>query len=160
MLTLSNTLHSGSALFLVASHTLCGEGIDCESDLLVLELDVHGKPAFAIGEAKRRDVVVEGRDDSYLEAVAERIVESGVDCYLVFATTGEWTDDELALFRDYRDRHRSPEGYPLRPAPILLAGRELAHYEIYHETRELLEGPHVMSFADLASNSAKLYLDT
>lgn len=159
MLTLSNTLHSASALFLLASHTLRGSGIDCETDLLVLELDMHGKPAIAIGEVKGRDVIVEERDVSNLEAVSECIVESGVDCYLIFSTTGQWTDDELTLFREYRDRHRSPEGYPLRPAPILLAGRELAHYEIYHETRELLECPHVMSFADLASNSARLYLD-
>lgn len=159
MLTLSNTLHSASALFLLASHALRGAGINCESDLLVLELDMHGKPAIAIAEVKGRDVTVEARDVSNLEAASERIRESGVDCYLLFATTGQWTEGELTLFREYRDRHRSPEGYPLRPSPILFADRELAHYEIYHETRELLEHPDVLSLDDLATNSAKLYLD-
>jgi hypothetical protein len=159
MLTLSNTLHSGSVLFLLASHALRGARVNCESDLLVLELDMHGKPAIAIAEVKGRDVTVEERDLSNLEAASERIRESGVDCYLLFATTGAWTDPELTLFREYRDRHLSPEGSALRPAPILFAGRELAHYEIYHETRELLADPHVMSLADLATNSAKLYLD-
>jgi DNA-directed RNA polymerase subunit RPC12/RpoP len=158
MLRLENTLGDGRALFTLPSQRLSGDGINCESDLIALELDQRGRPAIVLAEVKsnRR---VERRDVENLEAAATRIRESGLNCYLLFAKTGDFTVGEIRLLRELRQRHRTPEGFDLEPPPIVLAERELARYDVFHQTRDQLPERFVLNLESLARNTAHLYLE-
>jgi hypothetical protein len=158
MLRLENTVDHGQALFVLPSHTLRGDGIDCESDLLALELDQHGEPALVLAEVKSKRRIGR-RDLENLEAAAAQVRDSGISCYLLFAKAGEFSQQELALFRGYREAHRGAHGVDLVPPPILLAERELAHYEVHQATHDLVPEPYVLSLASLARNTAFLYLE-
>ncbi|MCY4085406.1 MAG: hypothetical protein OXG37_00605 [Actinomycetia bacterium] len=167
MLRLENTFPLNQGLFLLPSHNLGANGIECESDLLVLELGNDGIPAVAVGEVKGEGEI-EPDDIRNLDSVADEVRSSGVECYLIFATTREsFTESEKKLFRDYRERISGQpalgadqlEGYS-RPAPILFTLRELRFYETYdEEARAEVPWPHPLGLRELAENSAKLYLD-
>ena len=167
MLRLENTISRSQDLFLLASHNLDVNGIECESDLLALALGNDGNPAVAVGEVKGEGKIEPG-DIRNLESVADEVRSSGVECYLIFATTRPgFTEGEKTLFRDYRERisgqwalDEDPlQGHP-RPAPILFTLRELGFYEIYdEEARAAVTRPYALGLRELAENSAKLHLD-
>jgi hypothetical protein len=166
MLRLENDLR-GRALFLVAGQTMAGDGVNCEADLIALEQRHDGEVAVALGECKGgpKKITQEGFDK--LVAAADKVRASGLECYLVFATTrDEFAEDELAIFRGYRERIRDDwsldegrQGWR-RPAPILFTARELQNFWAYEgPIREMLPEEHAMSLRQLAANSAFVYLD-
>jgi hypothetical protein len=152
---------------IVSSHDLRGDGIDCESDLLVLEQHHDGRLAVAVSECKDAGAIDQLDLDS-LASVAERLHASGVECYLIFTTLrDEFSEEEIGRFRVYRDAvadqwsHDTSnlESWP-RPAPILLTPRELGQWELYPAAdRDGLPHEHLIGLRELAANSAVRYLD-
>jgi hypothetical protein len=153
--------------FILSSHDLRGDGIDCETDLLVLEQHHDGRLAVAVSECKDSGEISQADLDN-LALVADHLHASGVECYLVFTTLrAELSADELDRFRAYRDRVAAQwshdaahlEGWH-RPAPILFTPRELAQWQIYpHDDREGLPHEYQLGLRELAANSAARYLD-
>lgn len=109
------------------SHDLSGDGLEtCETDFIAVAYgarpDQHTH--ILVGECKGRGRV-NADDVRKLSAVANRLKESGgIECDVVFSTTRDaFTEDELALFRQYHEN--SSEWDVLRRAPILLTANEL-----------------------------------
>jgi ribosomal protein S27E len=150
MLRLSISLDSGKAMFVLPSLDLTGTDLACETDVLAIEIDMHGKPSVIFGEVKSGGSEIDDNDISNLDRAAEYVRESGVSAYLVFAKLGSFSDDELARFRAYYDGGRKPV--------VLLAERELVHYEVLHDTRDSVETSYILSLADLAATTSGLYL--
>lgn len=153
--------------FIISSHDLRGGGIDCESDLLVLEQHHDGRLAVAVSECKDAGTI-DQRDVDNLAAVAERLHASGVECYLIFTTLrDEFTAEEIARFRAYRDaiagqwsRDASNLENWRRPAPILFTPPELRQWQLYPDAdRNGLPHQHVIGLRELAANSAARYID-
>jgi hypothetical protein len=153
--------------FIIPSHELAGDNIDCESDLLVLEQHHDGRVAVAVSECKAAGEI-DQRDIDNLAAVADRLHASGVECYLIFTTLrNAFTDAELTRFRDYRDRVAEQWSHDSsgleswrRPAPILLTPRELGQWQFYADDQlERLPHHHLLGLRELAANSETLYLD-
>jgi hypothetical protein len=108
------------------SHNLKGERIeDCESDFITLTYG--GRPEnhthVLVGECKGRGRIT-AEDVRKLSLLSDQIKASGIDCDIVFSTTrSAFTEDELALFRDY---YAASSDHPLlRRAPIILTAAEL-----------------------------------
>jgi hypothetical protein len=151
----------------IPSHELRGDGINCESDLLVLERHDDGRVAVAVSESKDR-MEIEQTDIDNLAAVAEKVRASGIECYLIFTTLRDsFTDDEIARFRSYRDSIAEQWSHDVaalegwhRPGPILFTARELGKFSAYDETeRARLPHQHQLGLRELAANSAALYLE-
>jgi hypothetical protein len=168
LLTMMRFAHDSSVVrFIVSSHDLRGDGIECESDLLLLEQHHDGRLAVAVAECKDAGEI-DQRDLDNLAAVADRLHASGVECYLVFATLrDQFTPEEIARFRAHRDAVAGQwsldtstlESWP-RPAPLLLTPRELGQWEFYPAAdRDGLPHEHVFGLRELAANSAARYLD-
>jgi hypothetical protein len=168
LLTVMRLAHDASVeRSIVSSHDLCGDGIDCESDLLVLEQHHDGRLAVAVSECKDAGAI-DQLDLDNLASVAERMHASGVECYLIFTTLrDEFSEEEIGRFRAYRDAvadrwsHDTSnlESWP-RPAPILLTPRELGQWELYSAAdRDGLPHEHLIGLRELAANSADRYLD-
>jgi hypothetical protein len=153
--------------FIISSHDLRGDGIDCESDLLVLEQHHDGRLAVAVSECKDAGEIDQSDLDN-LATVAERLYASGVECYLIFTTLrDEFTPAEFDRFRAYRDQladqwsHDTSEleGWR-RPAPVLFTPRELGQWQLYPAAdREGLPHQQLLGLRELAANSAARYLD-
>jgi hypothetical protein len=108
------------------SHELQGEGIeDCETDFVAVTYGARPEnhTHILVGECKGRGRIT-AEDVRKLKVVANQIKESGIDCDIVFSTTrNAFTEDELALFRDY---YAASSEHPfLRRAPIVLTAAEL-----------------------------------
>lgn len=153
--------------FIISSHDLRGDDLDCESDLLVLEQHHDGRVAVAVSECKDAGEI-DDRDLANLAGVAERLHASGVECYLIFTTLRDaWTPAELDRFRTYRAAVAAQsskdagvlESWP-RPAPILFTPRELGQWQLYPAgDRDGLPHEHLLGLRELAANSAARYLD-
>jgi hypothetical protein len=127
LLCLGDWAGSGDGFVLDTSYSLTGDDIDsCETDIVAIAYGARGETHthVLVGECKGQGHVT-ADDVRKLSAVSNRLRASGgVDCDVVFSTTrAAFTDDELALFRDYYER--SSEWEPLRRAPLLLTARQL-----------------------------------
>jgi hypothetical protein len=108
------------------SHDLKGEQIeDCESDFIALTYGARPEnhTHVLIGECKGRGRIT-AEDVRKLSLAAAQVRASGIDCDIVFSTTRQaFTEDELALFREY---HAASSDHPfLRRTPIVLTAAEL-----------------------------------
>jgi hypothetical protein len=153
--------------FVLSSHDLHGDGIRCESDLLVLEQQHDGRLSVAVSECKDAGEISQ-QDVENLAAVAACLHASGVECYLIFSTLRPtFSADELARFRAHRDQVAEQWSHDTahlewwrRPGPILFTPRELGQWQLYpHDDREELPHQHVLGLRELAANSAARYLD-
>jgi hypothetical protein len=128
LLFLREWIFGGEALLLDTSNELKGVGIeDCETDFVALTYGRRIRPHthLLLGECKGRGEVDQA-DAAKLMAARERLLESGIDCDLVFSTTRQsFTQDEMALFAELHEQ--SSEYSALRTAPILLTGDQLGH---------------------------------
>jgi hypothetical protein len=156
-----------SALFLAPSHTISGPGVECESDLLALSQGHRGEIALVIGECKGGEQEIEAADVANLTKIADHVRRSGIECYIVFATTrGRFTNTELTEFRAYRDRamqesslHDRMRGRP-RPAPILLAWSQLQSFNAFpYSVGDLLPEKYMSDLGDLAADTSFAHLD-
>jgi hypothetical protein len=158
---------SDAPRFTVTAHNLELGGVTCESDLLVLECGRGGVPAAAVAECKSFVDEIEEADIANLSGVANAMRASGVECYLVFATTRDhFKAAERVRFDDYTQSIAGEwalDGDPFqrmaRPAPILLTIRELGlnSLEFYAE-QPGIPHPYPRTLRDLAENSAAIYL--
>jgi hypothetical protein len=155
------------ALFLAPSQTLSGDGVDCESDFVAIHQRHDSEVVVALGECKGGDKKITQESVDKLRAAADKVRNSGLECYLVFATTRlTFDDDEIAILRDYRRSIEDEwslddrmQGWR-RPAPIVLTWRELRTYErSYRSFAADLPEQYAMSLRGLAANSAFIYLD-
>jgi len=125
--------------------------VQCESDLIVLELGRDGEPNLLIGECKTNKEI-DGEDVGKLLAVREAVVSSGMGCYLVFSkATEHFMPDEVARFRELHKKGITP---------ILFTERELEPYQAYLEDddADLLPNRYPSELRELAENSAYRYL--
>ena len=149
----------------IPSHELQGDGINCESDLLVLERHADGRIAVAIAECKNQ-MEIEQTDVDNLAVVADKVRASGIECYLIFTTLRDsFSTAELDRFRAYRDFAEQwstdtagLESWP-RQGPILFTARELGRVALYETERARLAHQHRLGLRELATNSTALYLD-
>ena len=168
LLTMMRLVHDATfERSIVSSHDLRGDGINCESDLLVLEQHHDGRLAVAVSECKDAGAI-DQLDLDNLALVAERLRASGVECYLIFTTLrDEFSEEEIGRFRVYRDAIADQWSHDTsnleswrRPAPILLTPRELGQWELYPAAdRDGLPHEHLIGLRELAANSAARYLD-
>jgi hypothetical protein len=168
LLTMMRLAHDTSVeRFIVSSHDLRGDGIDCESDLLVLEQHHDGRLAVAVSECKDAGTI-DQRDLDNLAAVAERLRASAVECYLIFTKLRDgFTTEEIARFRAYRDGIADQWSHDAsnleswrRPGPILFTPRELGQWQPYPAAdRNGLPHQHLIGLRELAANSAARYID-
>jgi hypothetical protein len=128
LLMLSEHSSIRGSLLLETNHDLTGAAIrDCESDLLAMvhgDRDEETKPHVLVGECKGRGAVSQDDVDK-LGTVVNALRESGLRADMLFATTrSEFTDGELALFKNYFESQQEPHPALRRP-PILLTAEDM-----------------------------------
>src|SRR5437870_5576857 len=78
---------------------LVGDGIDCETDLIVIENNKHAPPGIVLGESKGSNEITE-EDVTKLSAAGAKLEQSGLRSYLLFSTTRyTFRESEIARFR-------------------------------------------------------------
>ena len=127
----------------------------CETDFILLTRNHSGRVQLVIGECKSNADIPEAdlqKDLDNLMKVAGAFSASHISVYVLFSKTADFTDSELAQFRDaYKQYH-----YPL----ILLSRRELEPYEVYDWTeKELGERIRASELEGMASATTKIYLE-
>lgn len=165
MAQLANVSLSGPVYVLPARDLKLGE-LDCETDLLGLEVSQGGLATLAIGECKARGDIDQNDVDN-LRLVRSAIRASGIECVLVFAVLRDsFSDEELNMFRQFAEECESDRSlasphyqYAQAPGPILLTNRELeSNLGILGRRDESLPHPSPFSLQDLADNSHFRYL--
>lgn len=127
-------------------------GINCEIDLVVVDKkSFEDKVAVLIGECKTRDEISE-QDIQNMTKVKQVLDESGVETYLLFSKTSEFTKEELQRF------------YPLAAQdiyPIIFTATELEPYDpydYYHKNNIKLSHIYTHQFDEMGQNSFEIYL--
>lgn len=128
-----------------------GEGINCESDFVVIHSDYRGNVEIVLSECKTRDEISQGDIDN-LSAVAEKLSAVGLKVFLLFSKTAVFTQDEID--RCKRIKSRASGG------TILLSARELEPYFMYERaSKEFHVETHGVSFDDMADATRCIYLE-
>ncbi len=151
LLQLLRTHHAGATFLYACGTSLQSMGLDCEADLVAVERGREGETSILLGECKSYMETNDG-DVNNLTMAARLILDSGVNCYLLFAKTADaFSQAEIDRFRTL-----SQNGLSL----ILFTARELEPYSPYDETpeRETLPDRYPGDFEGLARNSSWLYL--
>jgi hypothetical protein len=102
----------------------------CETDLLMVTQDLHGKIEIAIGECKSSGPETEITDEDVrsLVGVAGAFASTPIDVFTIFAKTGPFTDEEVKRCSAAQVRHAK--------RVILLSDRELEPYHVYERTHK------------------------
>lgn len=137
---------SGSFLYTCPTK-LVGDGVDCETDFIVIEHNGRPFPNIVLGEAKTGYEITE-EDVRKLSTASTKLEQSGVQSYLLFSTTRDtFTEAEIARFRTLTS-HRV----------ILFTSRELEPYFVYEDAPDGLPIKYAHGLGDLVRNSQWLYL--
>src|SRR5207247_1525587 len=84
---------------------LDGDGIDCETDLAILQYKSLRSDGIeiAIGECKSQGGSINQEDCDKLEAAYNKIISKKIKCYLIFSKTADdFTPEEIELFKKLR----------------------------------------------------------
>jgi hypothetical protein len=150
------------------AHDLTGAEIECESDLIALEVSLHESfPSVCVGECKTAGFV--SQDDIENLATIRRLMrETGVECYIVLAVLRErFTDEELELIQAFAESTKEERALGLPffeyrvAAPMILFVRDDLESDPIFAPKPAPDRPvphdHPMSFRDFAENSRALY---
>ncbi len=128
------------------------QGIDCELDLAVVGTkSFEDKVTMLIGECKTKDQITD-QDIGNMLKVKEILDNSGIETYLLFSKTSDFTTDEIKRF------------LPLAAKdiyPILFTATELEPYDLYehyYDQKDKLPHPYTHQFDEMGLNSYEVYL--
>lgn len=126
--------------------------IDCEADFVVIDRDNWDEKVTAvIGECKTSDSITDEDVNNFLK-VKNILDKNGVDAYLLFAKTSDFTEQELNRFKPLAAQNM---------CPILFTEKELEPYDpydYYHDKKIDIPHPYTHSFKEMAKNSYDIYL--
>ena len=151
---LHDATHSDQ-LLLDTNFEVRGDGLDGEIDIVAIERGRLGRTAIVIGEC-RTEIPFTAENIAKLELLATRLRTAGLDCFPLFATLRDaFSDGEIALFRELRDRERYGDIVVGRP-PILLTRPDLERGDFARS--DLLEHSHVGQISGIAEAADRIYL--
>jgi hypothetical protein len=151
---LHDATHSDQ-LLLDTNYALQGDDLDGEIDIVAIERGRLGHTAVVVGEC-RTEIPFTAENIGKLELIANRLRAADLDCFPLFATLREtFSDEEIALFRELRDRERYGDIVVPRP-PILLTRGDLERDDFAR--RDLLEQSHVGEISGIAEAADRIYL--
>jgi hypothetical protein len=151
---LHDVTHSDQ-LLLDTNFALRGAGLDGEIDIVAIERGRLGRTAVVVGEC-RTEIAFTAENVAKLELLANNLRSAGLDCFPVFATLrNAFSDEEIGLFRDLRDRERYGDIVVARP-PILLTRADLERGDFAR--RDLLEHAHGGDISSIAEAAGRIYL--
>ncbi len=134
---------------------LSGEGVNCETDLFVMQEKNFSGLEIGIGECKSEGGKISKDDCDKLKAVAKKLagLKKDVSVYIIFAKTADnFSQEEIKLFKELQKE------VPL----ILFTNKELELYHPYWledgEIEKDVPEKYPHSFADLSRNSFARYL--
>jgi len=161
ILQLNRILGHGHELPWVTALNLRAENsaeLKCETDFAFLDPNSRfegteeSRAQIAIGECKAAEEITD-EDITNLCKVRERLMESGITCYLVFSKTSDsFLPVEIERFKKLEKE--------IKQTPILFTNTELESYMPYFEHPKEKELPrkHPFSFQDISFNSKAIYL--
>ena len=156
LLGIKGIIGVGSRFVYSSSLELRGDGIDCETDLFILEYWRWEKISIAIGECKSEWGTISMNDCNNLLSVANALSASrNIQPYIIFSKTAEnFTQEEIWFFQKIKSRDAKL---------ILLTSKELEAHRMYWKNRGGLIDSDVPekyanSLDDLAKNSYARYL--
>lgn len=148
---LHTCLSFDSNLFLLFSSEIEGKGIRCESDFIAITKGPNRTTQVILSECKSRGNI-EKQDLDNLVAVTTCFPAGRFDTYILLAKLCEFSDEEIALIRQYQDEYRN--------RIIMMTPRELEPYDIYEETRGKFDfREHDKSPQGLANMTQNVFLD-
>jgi DNA-directed RNA polymerase subunit RPC12/RpoP len=151
---LHDATHSDQ-LLLDTNFEVRGDGLDGEIDIVAIERGRLGRTAVVIGEC-RTEIPFTAENIAKLELLASRLRTVGLDCSPLFATLrNAFSDEEIALFRELRDRERYGDIVVARP-PILLTRADLERGDFARS--DLFEHSHVGQISGIAEAADRIYL--
>lgn len=151
LLQLLRRHHGGETFLYTTALNLRGEGIDCETDLAVVERDRDGSAHVLVGECKG-NLQIESADIDNMLKVKEALEKAGLQCFLLFSkTTAAFSETELAQFEKLRQQ---------RVQMLLFTSKILEPYEPYwgDDIKDLVPRPYASTFEEMAQNSISMYL--
>ncbi len=146
-------IHSwhGKSLFL-PNMTLEPVGADierCETDVFIATQDGNDT-VLAIGECKDAGGSITADDARKLAAVSDALSKRGLECYIIFSKTANFTPDDIENCRRANDGGR-------RTRVIMLSDRELEPYHIYERASAEFEIRGGHSLHDMALATHDIY---
>lgn len=151
---LHDATHS-SQLLLDTNYVVRGDSLDGEIDIVAIEPGRLGRTAVVVGEC-RTEIPFTAQSVTKLELIATRLHAAGLDCSPLFATLRDaFSEEEIALFRELRDRERYGDVVVPRP-PIVLTRADLERGDFAR--RDLLERSHAGDISGIAESSDRIYL--
>ena len=127
------------------------DGVCCEIDFIWMIPRVFpSRSLIILGECKDQGPVTEKEVLGLLE-IAKRLQTINFDIFILLSQISEFTPTEIALATSINST-----GYA---KVILLSARELEHYQIYEQTKDVLGQDHFAHNPEkMADNTIKLYL--
>jgi hypothetical protein len=151
---LHDATHSDQ-LLLDTNYAVRGDGLDGEIDIVAIERGRLGRTGVVVGEC-RTEIPFTAQNMAKLELIATCLRAAGLDCFPLFATLRDaFSEEEIALFRDLRDRERYGDVVVARP-PIVLTGADLERGDFARH--DLLERSHAGEISGIAEASDRIYL--
>lgn len=145
-------IHHGSEAFLYTTALdLRGEGIDCETDLVVVDRNRDGVVRILVGECKG-NLEIDQEDVENMLKVKNVLEKAGFECFLLFSKTAlEFTENELIQFKKLQE-----QGVQV----VLFTSKILDPYEPYwgDDIKKVVPQPYASTFEEMAQNSIALYL--
>lgn len=126
-----------------------GDGIDCESDFVVVNSRYDGTVEVVLSECKTRDEISQ-KDVDNLSGVARKLTACGLKVFLLFSKTGQFTPTEIARCKQ--------ENTPEVAGTIMLSARELEPYFMYERaSKEFHVESHGVTFEDMVQATQAIY---
>lgn len=126
-------------------------GTKCETDFVALNYRNGERLEICIGECKSDNGKIDQNDINNLKNIKSHFKTKGINCYLLFSKTADkFAKDEIKLFKKL-----NAEGIN----PILFTNKELEPYLLYEEYDTVPLRKYTFTFGDIASNSARIYLN-
>lgn len=126
--------------------------IDCETDFVVVVKDNYkNKVTMIIGECKTRKEISD-QDIVNLQKVKDVLEKDGIDVFVLFSKTSQFTKSEVDRFRLMVAKYNRP---------ILLSSTELEPYEMYeyYQNNNIkIPNTYTHQFNEMAENSYAIYL--
>jgi hypothetical protein len=151
---LHDATHSDE-LLLDTNYAVSGDGLDGEIDIVAIERGPLGRTGVIVGEC-RTEIPFTTQHVAKLELIATRLRTAGLACTPLFATLRDtFSEEEIALFRELRDRERYGDIVVPHP-PILLTLADLERGDLARH--DLLERSHIGEISGIAEASDRIYL--
>lgn len=148
---IETSIHDWGMIYTTALK-LDGDGIDCESDFLILQSRPDGKVDIMLGECKTNDIISQGDVDN-LSAVAQKLSAVGLQVFLLFSKTGSFSEEEIVRCKGIR--HSESSG-----GTILLSARELEPYLMYERaSKEFRVDGYGGSFDNMVEATRRIYFE-